>query len=57
MTKPKRKRMTEEEIMDKRNAAAEHCYNLMLNGAMSKEDYFYFMRNLTAWTEGKLSDR
>jgi hypothetical protein len=50
----KRKQMTEEEVMDKRNVAAEHYYNLMQKGAITKEDYFYLMRDLTAWVEGKL---
>ena len=56
MTKPKRK-LTEEEVMDKRNDAAMHYYGLLQKGVITKEDYFYFMRDLTAWTEGKLSDR
>jgi hypothetical protein len=55
--KRKRKQMTEEQVMDKRNVAAEHYYNLMQKGVITKEDYFYFMRDLTAWVEGKLSDR
>jgi hypothetical protein len=55
--KTKRKRMTEEEVMDKRNDAACYYYGLMQKGVITKEDYFYFMRDLTAWTEGKLSDR
>lgn len=52
-----RRIMTEEEVMDKRNDAACHHYSLLQKGAITKEDYFYFMRDLTAWVEGKLSDR
>jgi hypothetical protein len=49
--------MTEEQEMDKRNDAAIHYYGLLQKGVITNKDYFYFMRDLTAWTKGKLSDR
>jgi hypothetical protein len=47
--------MTEDQIMDKRNTAAIHYWGLLQDGKVTREDYFYFMRDLTRWTEGKLA--
>jgi hypothetical protein len=47
--------MTEDQVMDKRNTAAIHYWGLLHDGKITREDYFYFMRDLTRWTEGKFA--